>query len=278
MDSINLGPFALPVAPVLLLASLLLAMGVASWSSLPPARSSTRDDLFNAMLVGLLAARLVHLVLNREAYSTDALAMLDIRDGGWHAASGVVAGVAWLVWRAWRTKAPKALGMAGAAGVLAWGAAGLALAPAAGQSVPTQAYATLQPGVTQTLAALAKGRPMVLNLWASWCTPCRTEMPAFAQAQRELPEAVFVFVNQGESAALAQRYLRSLPKPLEHVLLDPEWTLAQAVGSKALPTTLFVDAQGRIAARHIGVLSAAGLRVQVRRLTTAPAARAQTGS
>lgn len=278
MDSINLGPLALPIAPLLLIAGLMLAMGAATWWSPKSERLAARDRLFYAMLVGLVAARLVHVALNWDAYASDLLGMLDVRDGGWHAAAGIVAGLSWLAWRAWRARAMKVIGAAGVLGVLAWWAAGLALAPPSGQPVPTQAYATLEPNTTRTLADLAGGRPMVLNLWASWCTPCRAEMPAFAQAQRDLPEVVFVFVNQGESAAPAQRYLRSLPQPLEHVLLDPAWTLAAAVGSKALPTTLFVDAQGRITARHIGVLSAAGLRVQVRRLTSGSGARVSGGT
>ena len=54
---------------------------------------------------------------------------------------------------------------------------------------------------TLGLPEIIKGKPSVVNLWATWCGPCRAEMPTLAAAQKNTPDVIFVFVNQGESQA-----------------------------------------------------------------------------
>lgn len=66
-----------------------------------------------------------------------------------------------------------------------------------------------------------RGRPVVLNLWATWCPPCRREMPAFEQAQAAFPNVAFVMVNQGQNAQQAQAFLERESSALTDVLLDP---------------------------------------------------------
>ena len=111
------------------------------------------------------------------------------------------------------------------------------------------------------MAALAAGQPLVVNLWASWCPPCRREMPVLAAAQQRTSGVRFVFANQGEDAAAVLRYLAASNKELQlsNVVFDPTAALGRAVGSKALPTTLFYDATGRLVDTHLGELSAASL-------------------
>ena len=124
--------------------------------------------------------------------------------------------------------------------------------------LPALALTTLV-GASTNLAALADGKPMVVNLWASWCPPCRREMPVLAAAQQRETGVRFVFVNQGEEGATAQRYLSAGRLDLANVLLDPGAALGREVGSGALPTTLFYDANGRLIDTHLGELSAASL-------------------
>lgn len=122
---------------------------------------------------------------------------------------------------------------------------------------------TLLSGESTDLAALADGKPMVVNLWASWCPPCRREMPVLAAAQQRETGISFVFANQGENAATIQRYLSASRLDLANVLFDQETRLGFVAGSGTLPLTLFYDASGRLVATHLGALSAAALAIKL---------------
>ena len=271
MLSISIGPVALPVAPMLLL----LAVWVASWLATKlgvrqnqhGARESAADAgnaVFIAAGIGLLAARIVHLALNAGPYLASPASMLDLRDGGWHAAAGAVAGASWLVWRGWRTPPDRRpLALATIAGLLVWSAGLLVTGVRDTAALPAVALATLE-GQPLDLRTAARGRPVVVNLWASWCGPCRQEMPTLAAAQQREDKVGFIFVNQGESEAAIRAYLASLNVPLREVLVDPGSKLGPAVGSRGLPTTLFYDAQGELVDAHFGVLNPASLESRLR--------------
>lgn len=267
MLSIPLGPLSLPLAPVLLMA----CIGLASWLATRLAGSAQAQHagnaVFGAAVAGLLAARLVHLLLHAGLYAAAPLSAFDVRDGGWHGASGVTAGVLWLVWRGWRLSAlrrPLAGGLL--AGVLLWTAGTLLTRPFGSDELPALTLTELESGATIALPRAARGRPVVVNLWATWCGPCRREMPVLAAAQARQTGIGFLFVNQGESAAAVQSYLRAEKLALREVLLDGSSALGPAVGSRGLPTTLFYDAQGRLVDAHVGALHAAALEGRLRRL------------
>ncbi|MBO4205000.1 TlpA family protein disulfide reductase, partial [Micromonospora echinofusca] len=102
-------------------------------------------------------------------------------------------------------------------------------------------------GSTVTLAGL-RG-PAVVNLWASWCAPCRDELPAFQRlAERTAGTLHVVGVNSrdGREAARSVGLDLGLTFP---TLADPQEQLSRQLGRNALPLTLFVDGQGRI--RHL---------------------------
>lgn len=125
---------------------------------------------------------------------------------------------------------------------------------------------TMLSGESTTLAALADGKPMVVNLWASWCPPCRREMPMLAAAQQHENGVNFVFSNQGENGAAIQRYLSASQLDLTNVTLDRHSELGRIAGSGMLPVTLFYDANGQLAATHLGELSEASLARNLNRL------------
>ncbi len=267
MLSISLGPVALPVAPLLLL----LAVWAASWLAGRLAgkehAAPAGNAVFNAALLGLLAARMAHLVLNADLYAASPLAAFDIRDGGWHAPTGALVGAGWLAWRA--ARAPllrRPLSLASAAGVLAWIVATAALGVRDAPPLPPLTVHELAGAKPVDLSQVARGQPVVVNLWASWCGPCRQEMPLLAQTQRREKDVRFLFVNQGESAEAVRAYLSEQKLELKDVLLDTGSRLAPAVGSRGLPTTLFYDAEGRRIEAHFGVLNEAALESRLRRL------------
>jgi thiol-disulfide isomerase/thioredoxin len=171
-----------------------------------------------------------------------------------------------LSWHGWRIAAvrkPLALGLA--AGALAWGGMFAAISMMENTTLPKVPLTTLA-GDPADLAKLATGKPMVVNLWATWCPPCRREMPVLAAAQKQEAEVRFVFVNQGENAVTAQRYLAAAGLELSNVLLDPGARMGPEVGSGGLPTTLFYGADGRLSDTHVGQLTAGSLASKLDRL------------
>lgn len=275
MLSISLGPLALPVAPLLLL----LAVWGASWLASrlaarripaadgPATASAAGNDVLAAAALGLLAARLGHLALHADLYLAAPASAFDLRDGGWHLGAGGVAGAAWLGWRGLRAPALRGpLAVAAMAGTTCWLAATLATGARDASPLPTVALVELDGLAPTDLRQAAAGRPAVVNLWASWCGPCRQEMPVLAAAQQRETQIAFLFVNQGETAAAVRAYLNTFDLPLRAVLLDAGAKLGPAVGSQGLPTTLFYDARGQQVDAHFGVLNAPALESRLRAL------------
>lgn len=92
-----------------------------------------------------------------------------------------------------------------------------------------------------------RGRVVVLNFWASWCGPCRAEMPDLQVAYEELRDRglVVVGINQGEAQERAQSFVRefSLTFP---ILLDQGQDIGRQYGVRAYPTTFIIDRKGVI--------------------------------
>lgn len=268
MLSISIGPLAFPLAPLLLLAAAWLAGALARRAGGGAHGARAESAVWAALALGLLAARAAHVLEHADAYLDSPWAIADVRDGGWHAAAGFGIGGLWLAWRAWaRPELRRALSQAAAAGMVAWGLGSLTLYLAGGGAsrpvAPDLALIDARSGNTLGLPAALAGEPTVVNLWATWCAPCRAEMPVLAAAQQRERDIRFLFVNQGESAATVLGYLQRERLELQGVWLDPASALGPAVGSKGLPTTLFFDAAGRRVHAHFGVLNAAALQARL---------------
>jgi thiol-disulfide isomerase/thioredoxin len=93
--------------------------------------------------------------------------------------------------------------------------------------------------------ASMKGRVVLINFWATWCEPCREEMPALQRLREKMKGRSFelVTVNFGESSGSVTRFLQALNVSLP-VLLDPTKDAAEAWKVKGLPMTFLVDARG----------------------------------
>ena len=153
---------------------------------------------------------------------------------------------------AWRFAAPS-------------GAAGGGPLPAVGTAVGDRLPAlTLLDAAGGTVALPpANGQVTVLNFWASWCPPCREEMPELAQFARQYRGQVnFYAIDLKESPAKVQAYLAreqlSLP-----VLFDQNGTAVQALQINAIPTTLLADKNGVIRFRKTGPVTEEELRAAV---------------
>ncbi len=258
MLTLNLGPFTLGLPHVLILGSLLLATFSGWWVGRRNGENPERW-LFRLLLVALLVARLAFVIAYFEHFRDEPWRVIDIRDGGFIAWPGVLAAVLLGGGLLWRTPAlRKPLGIAMAVGVASWGLGTLTWhALDRATRLPELALLDIQsrPVALQSLA----GKPLVINLWATWCPPCRREMPVLAAAQAAHPDTLFLFVNQGEAAEAVSRFLEGQGLALDNVLLDSGNRLGQRVGSTALPTTLFYDASGRQVGSHLGELSRASL-------------------
>ncbi|MDZ5636115.1 TlpA disulfide reductase family protein [Janthinobacterium sp. GMG1] len=274
MLSLQIGPLALPTGLVLLFVSLCVAYGVA-WSLRRYRQLPDAGPLVSDMLIaGLLAARLAFVLRWHEQYLVAPWSIINIRDGGFLAPAGIAAALAIAAWRCRRPAMAamrRPLAVSVASGALAWGvlSAGISLAYDKPAALPAVALQALD-GAPVTLAALAGGKPMVVNLWASWCPPCRREMPVLAAAQQARADIVFVYANQREDAAAASAFLDRSGVTLRNVLLDSVAALGKAAGSSALPTTLFYDAQGHLVDTHLGELSDASLASKLQKIAPAP--------
>jgi thiol-disulfide isomerase/thioredoxin len=270
MLTLNLGPLALPVNPLLMMAGWWLAAAVADRlcaERSPRTRQVAARALMMSALVGLLASRAGFAALAWDAHMAEPQplwSLLNLRDGGWMPEAGWAAALGVLGGFAWRHPGTRrALALGALAGSALWGVASTALGIHQTPALPALTLQTLE---GQPLRLAPDNRPMVINLWASWCGPCREEMPAFARAEAGFPGVRFVFVNHGEKAEVARRWLQQQAFQLKEVALDPQQELAGAMRTSGLPTTLFVDAQGQVLERHFGPLSVPSLVGRLRSL------------
>ncbi|MDQ3735799.1 MAG: TlpA family protein disulfide reductase [Actinomycetota bacterium] len=111
----------------------------------------------------------------------------------------------------------------------------------------------LTPGPTIDLAALS-GRPVLVNLWASWCGPCRDEMPLLQAAhERYGDEVQFLGVDSKDTAEAGAAFLGDIGVTYPQVV-DEDGELLNHLGVPGLPVTVLLDGEGRVAATHVGQL------------------------
>jgi thiol-disulfide isomerase/thioredoxin len=128
-------------------------------------------------------------------------------------------------------------------------------APAPLADLHEQSSELLEGGVPAFEARLEelRGTPVVINKWASWCGPCRSEFPVFQRVATERgKEIAFLGSNSGDSTGPARDFLAEYPIPFPSYL-DPDEKIARAIKAPAnYPITVFVDARGRTAFIHQG--------------------------
>ena len=107
-------------------------------------------------------------------------------------------------------------------------------------------------GVRHALSAL-KGRYVLLNMWATWCAPCVSELPALAQLKGAVPGLMVIAVDLGrDKPAEADAFLKSHHAGSLGTFVDNEITMMRSFGVAGLPTTVLVDPSGKVIGRAEG--------------------------
>lgn len=258
-----LTPDALTIGPLVLawerLALLVFAFAFAAL--LPGPRA------VGVLFAGLLAGRLGYGLLHWGDLQTGpggVWSLLDPRTGGISLWAALAGGLGWGWWRRAPLVAVVRAGLgAGAAALLP-----LLLVPAAPAQLSARGYASVAATGPQPPAPLPAGEAVLVNVWASWCPPCRAEMPLLDAHWRA--GAPIVMLNAGEDPDAVQRYLKGAGLNMA-TLLDPGAARAE-LRISGLPTTVLLAPDGTVLARHLGPLDGAQLAALLRRAGEAEAA------
>lgn len=227
---------------------------------------SIRWLVLPTVLIALLVARLAHVISEWDGYTTNPLSALYLGDGGWIPAAGVAAAFLYALY--WSVRRPVqrrvAVGVVLVTGTL-WLTGTAAIYAAPQQSdLPKLSLRDLQ-GRTVDLSRL-KGQPVVLNVWATWCPPCRKEMPILHEAQQKYQDVKFLFMNAGETPDKVSQYLEEHKLELRNVLLDQQLEAKSVMGNRGLPTTFFYGSDGRMISTRVGELTRTDLENRLERL------------
>ncbi|MGO2242459.1 MAG: redoxin family protein [Halomonas sp.] len=261
MNAIALGPLLISLPRLYAIGCALLLLLCTGWL-LGLSRQAHQRWFYGLIIAWLIGARVGHILLNLDSYSGAPLEILKVWQPGYHALWGLAAGLAWT---AWNLRA-RLRTMGGAMALLA-AASSLwlmlvMLAPLGNDfAVDRLPDVTLEDvdGNNVHLPSLTEsGDLIIVNLWATWCPPCRREMPLLeAAAQRE---GISVIVaNQGEDLLPTVRYLDDQQLDFRYALRDPSQQLMALFESPGLPTTVLFDRQGNTLDVHVGELTRAHL-------------------
>jgi thiol-disulfide isomerase/thioredoxin len=160
---------------------------------------------------------------------------------------------------------PLAIGGLGLVVAAAAGVAWFTLQPAAGAPNVARPGAAAPPislpvvgGGTSSLSA-ERGKVVLVNFWATWCEPCKSEMPGLQQLADELRGRPFVLysVDLQEEAAQVEAFQRDYKLNL-YAVLDQDGDVTRAYGVRALPATFLIDQQGVLRQQRLGPLLPGG--------------------
>ncbi len=200
MLTFTLGTFAIALNRLLLISALALATFV-GWRVAKRGGENPESALFSLFLMGMLAARIAFVALYWSHYRNDPWQIIDLRDGGFLAWPGVIVLLLAALYRGWRRPAlRRPLGFGVVSGVAFWLLATL--------SLNIYEQGTRLPDIALRNAAGEKiklsdyqGGPLVINLWATWCPPCRREMPVLENAQQQRPDPDVLVRQSGRKHA-----------------------------------------------------------------------------
>lgn len=261
---------AVAIGPLMLAGDRLAAiMGIATFMVVSAILSSRIDPRIRrwsnrALIAGLIAARVGHVIEHLDNFLAEPWRILAVWQGGFSWLWGLVAVLAVTAVHVRTLRMGVATGVALAVSLFVWTAIGQLTAASTGTPAPTQAMEQLN-GQQMALTD-SGGKVAVVNIWATWCPPCRREMPLLAEIAAARKDVSFLFVNQGEGPETIKAYLASGHLTLDHVLLDQAMLIPRHYGTPGIPVTLFIRADGTLMTAHMGEISREALTETIARL------------
>lgn len=284
-EVLSVGGLLVPVLRVGVLLTLILAPWFAGRFarrlSLEPAWAINVAE--NAVWLGLLGARLGFVFANWSAYWRAPWTILYVWQGGFMPLAGFLVGAAFISWRLWQRQ-PQRWGRYLQALIGGFGVAALLLGliyastrldlgsslVRSGDPMPDFTLSDLN-GKPAGFSSL-EGQVVVLNFWATWCPPCRREMPLLDAVQKEYgPKNVtIVGIDLEESPEVVRAYIESVGVQYPIWLDDPAGNVPDRtrdvytkIGGVGLPTTVFIGRNGIIQSSQVGELSRGVLQSRI---------------
>jgi cytochrome c biogenesis protein CcmG, thiol:disulfide interchange protein DsbE len=118
-------------------------------------------------------------------------------------------------------------------------------------------------GATRNLADY-RGQRVIINMWATWCEPCRSEMPDLDRVNGQ-NDVVVIGINKGQNIDVIPPFIAEIGVSFP-LISDPDGDVSLAYGARNLPTSVFIDREGIVRSISIGILSAEALALQLERL------------
>ncbi len=263
MNAISIGP--------LLLAGdrLAAAIGIAVFTFVTAVIAARVDSRIgrwsmHALVGGFIAARLGHVIEYATNFAAEPWRVFAVWQGGFSWIWGAAAVIAITLYHLRTVRLNLWAAFALAVSLVAWNTAYQLTSATATTPLPSISLKQLNGGSVKL--ERFKGKPLVINLWATWCPPCRDEMPMMAEVAAATDKVTFLFINHAEMPATIKAFLDSENIKIEHVLLDPNSQIAGHYKTRGLPMTLFIGADGLSRVTYFGEVSREALSKYVSRL------------
>ena len=255
MSAIDLGPFVLSIERFAALLGVVVFLVLAEILARVTKHRTLSSWSNTTVLWGFIGARIGHVIAFWLSFAEEPWRIIAIWQGGFSVAGAAVGVAIVLAWALWRSLAFVPAASALWAGVIAWQVILLDVAPREPVALPTDPLATIESESLHLTSLVETDKPIIINLWATWCPPCRRELPMLATVAEQRDDVVFLFASQGETAGHVGRYLADNDIRPEHMLIDTSGVLARNYSTVGLPVTLFIGTDGLLAHTHVGEIS-----------------------